>query len=33
MEYRVTLTESARDDIDEFEVRDRRIIVAGIMTT
>src|SRR5574337_1671935 len=32
MEYRISLTESAKDDITHFEVRDQRIIVAGIMS-
>ena len=32
MEYRVSLTESAKEDLDQFDIRDRRIIVAGIMT-
>ena len=32
MEYRVSLTESAREDIAYFEAHDRRIIVAGILS-
>lgn len=32
MEYRVSLTESAKEDITHFEARDQRIIVAAIVT-
>ena len=32
MEYEVSLTESAKDDIAYFEARDQRIVVAGIIS-
>lgn len=32
MEYEISLTESAKDDISHFEVHERRIIVAGIIS-
>ena len=31
MEYRITLTESAKEDIAYFEAHEQRIIVAGII--
>jgi mRNA-degrading endonuclease RelE of RelBE toxin-antitoxin system len=32
MEYRIQLTESAKADIDCFETREQRIVVAGILS-
>ena len=32
MAYRVSLTESAKQDLDHFDVHGQRIIVAGILT-
>ena len=32
MAYRISLTESAKQDLDHFDVHDQRIIVAGILT-
>ena len=32
MEYQISLTESAKEDIACFEVRDQRIIVAGVIS-
>ena len=32
MEYQISLTESAKEDITYFEVRDQRIIVSGIIS-
>ena len=32
MAYRISLTESAKQDLGHFDVHDQRIIVAGILT-